>query len=112
MFADHIRSRYSSYTYIDVRSIYVVTIWCSSLLLQYYAIVIVWNALLVLVLILVILAIGVSTRICLNLDSRLKFQFVQHWKFATLLAKFDEVAQFDRLVRNSLRQRVVLVACL
>lgn len=82
------------------------------MLLQHDAIVIVWNAPLVLILLLVVLAAGMPARVRVHLDGGLELELVQDGELAALVAQFDEVSQFDRFIGYRLGQRVVLVASL
>lgn len=56
-----------AHTYINIRGIYVIRIRNTINFLQYYTIIVIWNALLVLIFLFIIFSQCVSTRVCFYL---------------------------------------------
>lgn len=69
---NHINSNNSSNTYINIRGIYVIGIRNTIYFIQYYTIIVIWNALLVLIFLFIILSQCVSTRVCFHFNGGLQ----------------------------------------
>lgn len=107
------------YTYIDIRSIYVIGIGGTIYFIQYYAIIIIWNALLVLIFLLVILSQCVSTCIRFHFDGSLNYN--ENWKEkrlhsimpmnqgGTIASTTSRLMQFQKLHLIQLKSYKILI---